>query len=158
MSACKPTQLKVSKLVLKAGVRYAGDRIMRFFFTNCRSCFDFQIELDRVTGVSLFCSEIRIALQTKKGHAGDKIRMHSRFRSQKLKFCLPRKGTCDFKLVHRKSDTPVTESGLVRIVDILSFKLIRIALPACRFFDGKIGLHCRRVSDTRFIGVISVSK
>ena len=39
--------------------------------------FDFEIDPDRVTGVSLFCRDIRIVLHPKKRHAGHRIRMHS---------------------------------------------------------------------------------
>ena len=52
----------------------------------------------------------------------------------------------------RKSDIPVTGSGFVRILDILIFKWIRIAWPACHFFVGKFGLYCTRKSDTPVTG------
>ena len=39
--------------------------------------FDFEMDPDRVTGVSLFCRDIRILLHPKKRHAGHRIRMHS---------------------------------------------------------------------------------
>ena len=35
------------------------------------------LDPDRVTGVSLFCRDIRILLHPKKRHAGHRIRMHS---------------------------------------------------------------------------------
>ena len=39
--------------------------------------FDFEMDPDRVIGVSLFCRDIRIVLHPKKRHAGHRIRMHS---------------------------------------------------------------------------------
>ena len=50
--------------------------------------FDFEIDPDRVTGVSLLCWKIRILLHPKKRHAGDRIRMESNFRNSKILFCL----------------------------------------------------------------------
>ena len=50
--------------------------------------FDFQMDPDRVTGVSLFCWEIRIVLHPKKRHAGHRIRMQSKFRNSKIRFCV----------------------------------------------------------------------
>ena len=45
-------------------------------------------------------------------------------------------------------DTPVTGSGFARILHIVIFKLIRIALPVCHFSVGKLGLHCTRKRNT----------
>ena len=50
--------------------------------------FDFEIDPDRVTGVSLLCWKIRILLHPKKRHACDRIRMESNFRNSQILFCL----------------------------------------------------------------------
>ena len=61
--------------------------------------FDFEMDRDRVTGLSVFLLENLDCLHPKKRHADHKIRMHS------ISF-----GPMDFKVITRTSDMPVTRS------------------------------------------------
>ena len=146
------------------------------FHSNFR-WFDFEMDPDRVTGVSTFL------LGNSYCFAPEKATYPSQD-PDAFEFAWP---ACHFFVgkfgwyCTRESGIPVTGSGCIRfhldfevqekatrssqdtdfasswlsnlrILDILILKLTRIAWPACHFCVGKLGFYCTRKSDTPVTG------